>query len=41
MLESISSSVYIDPQAMQQATQAKQTSSDPLDEAGKEFEAVL
>jgi len=41
MLESISSSVYIDPQAMQQATQAKHTSSDKFDEAGKDFEAVL
>lgn len=42
MLEAISSSLYIDPQTMQQATQAKSSlSSDKYEEAGKEFEAVL
>lgn len=41
MLESISSSIYLDPQAMQQATQPRHAASDKYEEAGKEFEAVL
>lgn len=41
MLGPIQSSVYIDPHAMQQATEAKHTSPDKYEEAGKEFEAVL